>query len=152
MIFNIKQLESLIQKKLVLSKNITFEEALQTKHTNEYIDVFKLNENSLVLYNEEIDFISGLNQLATKEVKLVEFILSDTTMTYAFRYYENKEIKNEDFYFFEENLCFQGNNILKLSENDDVINDGFSKLIDQYLGTSFFNIDLMSKAVRYIIE
>ena len=137
---------------LNLQKNIDFEEAISSKYDTNIIDLYSTQSGTLILTSEE--FFPGIEDIAflSDQEELVQFMISETAMIFAFRYYKSGRLVNEDIYSYEPEFQFQGENRLRMTSDNDIVDDGFSELVNSFLGVSFNAIDLSEKAVRYSLN
>lgn len=102
-------------------------------------EIMTYEKNSSTLVYLPFDIINTLSYKTINEVienfeKGVSFYGSETSMGFEFNFYEHGILIGKDGYLFEEEFSSFGENRLRLSEESDIIWDGFFPLVDTYLG------------------
>tara|TARA_Y100000114_G_scaffold157294_1_gene189117 strand:- start:36836 stop:37381 length:546 start_codon:yes stop_codon:yes gene_type:complete len=145
----LEELSEALSVDIQSSEESTLEEALEDKDEYADIDVYEEGEASLVFCsNALLEEDSKLGQLTSGGKQLTEFMLSETSMVFAFRFYEQGEKVAEDFYVFEPGFTCYGANKLQLTEASDILEEGLSAILQPLMGKPFEDLDLSASVLR----
>lgn len=149
--FNLIQpkLESVLGVHFEKEEIVTLSEALSEKFGDLFLDVYeKKGVTMLFCDNILIPDEPKFSSLTQSGSSLVEFMLNDTSNVYAFRFYKNGQITDQEFYTFEPSFICHGKNLLNLSEKDDIVERGISHIIHPLIGARFEDLKTSDKALR----
>ncbi|MBO6496111.1 MAG: hypothetical protein JJ978_11130 [Roseivirga sp.] len=144
------ELNSIFEFQLKDSFQVSLESALESKYETNIVDIYdSANCSILICSCDCLEECSKLGQLTLNGQKLVEFILSDVSEVFAFRFYECGIKTSEDFYVMEPEFTCYGANKLQLVESDDVIEVGLSRVVFPLTGKKFMELDRKKMVHRF---
>lgn len=138
------ELEAIFGEKMVLEKEVTFEEACENWKDDKYCDVYFSENGTLVFLSME----RGGHEFYPKKQKAFSFVLSEMMMMFAINYVENglnirAYMETEGELFENEGDPFD----FELQQEDK--SELIYHLIEETLGESFHDVALDATCYRY---
>ncbi len=134
--FSKKEIEKLLKIELKDSRSELWELCQSGIYENDEIMIIN-NDNGHLLYFS-IDFFDKrdkeIESLLDTTKRGVVFLMSEISMYFQFQGYKEKKYLGMTLYSFEGDFEIEGDNFMNLSEEDDVITDGFFPLLEEYIG------------------
>ena len=134
--FSKNEIEKSLKIKLKDSRSELWELCQSGIYEDDEIMIISNNSGHLLYF--PIDFFDKRdkaieNLLGTTERGVV-FAMSEISMYFQFQRYKEKNYVGMTLYSFEGDFEIEGDNFMNLSEEDDVIIDGFFPLLEEYIG------------------
>jgi hypothetical protein len=141
----ISVLEQLLGKKLTLTDEIYFEDAMSYHKEDNDCDVYFNQNGTLVFLSEPI---ANSLKNASKGMKVLQFAVSETSMVFVLELSENEETIREIQEFEGERMFDEGEKF----ENESDEDEGFEvvlKSIKYIVDEDFWTIEPDAKSFRY---
>jgi|GEM_PF-1530930 len=144
----LSELENILGRKLVLQNEIIFEETLESWKEDTYCDIYFSDKGTFVLLSMEI----GAFDFHAKRQTAFSFVISEMTMMFSVNYTKNgriiRSIMESDEFTEKEGEPFE----FEHDENEGDTQGLIYHLIEEVLGESLDEIDLVAKCYRYTFE